>query len=1209
MKDPPPGACCASAVDGQPGGHPQQQQQPGALSGAPAGGFDDDYNEWELGIGDLIIDLDADIEKSNDHPMASSASAAASPPVEHQATVDKGLKMKIKRKNLAKHEIVKAQDSGASPPPLAPLPSTKHSSSSSVSSSSSSSSKSSGRSGSHKKKRIENGASPPRLQCSLGAPLPSLPAPPPLPPPPPSLSPPPPPVPLPQAPPAAMPPATEQAAANGVPSSPPEEGGMPASVAAAQAAMEEAAVPAAADTGKRAVKVECPGSPAKVVVASTSVERRDSGVLCTSVGTITEPDCLGPCEPGTSVTLEGIVWQETEGGVLVVNVTWRGKTYVGTLLDCTRHDWAPPRFCESPTSDLDAKGGLPKGGRPKRARGDAEASARAAPVQGKLRNGKGRRFAVPCSPAKNEGRRRNRPPELELSPPSDSKKRARARGTPEAPCSPALILCPEPNCGKKYKHINGLRYHQSHAHGCGDAKGAEEEVSDGGEEGGSRPPSPESAPMAEPEAAAIPAAMAADQPSPVAVTAPAAAATAVAAAVPAATAGPAVPAAAAVATATPTVAAVAAAAAPATTLAPATTTPSPAPPLPSSPPVSVTVSIPTSQVFSFVPASMPRASTPPRPSVVCGPAPPCSPESPLANVAPPSPAKTLSLIAETAPLHSDPNRPHKRLHKKSKSRKLEGSGGPVVLQDEAGPEGAPPSLTESGPPQEQAPPHLEESVQSPAYSDISDDAAPLLEAAKDKEPPRASSELYGVYPYFGQPPYLLPGVQAPEGKPVSIAGPGSSVEEDSKKEAGSRDKGAKDASRPQDAKKPEPDFPQFPPYSLCGASPFVQGAPGFPYDPYHVHLVEPPFKEDKGAPVSGKDSTADKAPPPEKACPPATRPPLNPRRATPEPPPALTKDQLECKEEAKPEPKFSPYDSLYERRFLYLSPEQAAPPPPAPTEMVPKEVVHPPKSVVHKSSSRAPKEPHKEKEPAGQKPTMETTGPPPPANYAYLHPGYLPSHFSPHMAFESVYRGLPPPYGASPYLRFHVPPPEVPPQAPGPPVAPPPPKALDLLHQVSQHYGNHKIHELQERAVPSPSPHVGGERPPKGGPPEKGPPVSRGGSEGGPPSAGPPPMMGMGGPDLAKGVLGGPPHGGQQGPPGLPPGVAPPPPGGIVGPPNAATDGSRSPPPQRHLHTHHHTHVGVGYPIYDPYGALIVSQQAAACAVAASSNLHPFVPK
>lgn len=28
----------------------------------------------------------------------------------------------------------------------------------------------------------------------------------------------------------------------------------------------------------------------------------------------TEPECLGPCEPGTSVNLEGIVWQETEDG-------------------------------------------------------------------------------------------------------------------------------------------------------------------------------------------------------------------------------------------------------------------------------------------------------------------------------------------------------------------------------------------------------------------------------------------------------------------------------------------------------------------------------------------------------------------------------------------------------------------------------------------------------------------------------------------------------------------------------------------------------------------------------------------------------------------------------------------------------------------------------------------------------------------------------
>lgn len=89
---------------------------------------------------------------------------------------------------------------------------------------------------------------------------------------------------------------------------------------------------------------ESKSPPAKRAKHSDS-SGKDMVDICigTSVGTITEPDCLGPCEPGTSVTLEGIVWHETEGGVLVVNVTWRGKTYVGTLLDCTRHDWAPPR--------------------------------------------------------------------------------------------------------------------------------------------------------------------------------------------------------------------------------------------------------------------------------------------------------------------------------------------------------------------------------------------------------------------------------------------------------------------------------------------------------------------------------------------------------------------------------------------------------------------------------------------------------------------------------------------------------------------------------------------------------------------------------------------------------------------------------------------------------------------------------------------------
>ena len=68
--------------------------------------------------------------------------------------------------------------------------------------------------------------------------------------------------------------------------------------------------------------------------------------VCTEMATMTEPDCMGPMDPGSSVSLEGIVWHETENGLLVINVTWRGKTYVGSLLDSTKHvnQWAPPRL-------------------------------------------------------------------------------------------------------------------------------------------------------------------------------------------------------------------------------------------------------------------------------------------------------------------------------------------------------------------------------------------------------------------------------------------------------------------------------------------------------------------------------------------------------------------------------------------------------------------------------------------------------------------------------------------------------------------------------------------------------------------------------------------------------------------------------------------------------------------------------------------------
>ncbi|KAK7933342.1 hypothetical protein WMY93_004238 [Mugilogobius chulae] len=225
-----------------------------------------------------------------------------------------------------------------------------------------------------------------------------------------------------------------------------------------------------------------------------------------------EPPHRGPCQPGTSVNLEGIVWHETQEGVLVVNVTWRKRTYVGTLLDCTKHDWAPPRFCESPCSDPELPGGRGRGKRLRLALGDRSCVDSSPAAKVRSRGGaagslhKGRRGSLNLINANGRssfftvndevkssnslsGKRKNKPPadlDLSLVRADDLKNangkriRAKSRSAPSTPQGkndpsfmdpgggggglPILIDCPHPNCTKRYKHINGLRYHQTHAH-------------------------------------------------------------------------------------------------------------------------------------------------------------------------------------------------------------------------------------------------------------------------------------------------------------------------------------------------------------------------------------------------------------------------------------------------------------------------------------------------------------------------------------------------------------------------------------------------------------------------------------------------------------------------------------------------------------------------------------------------------------------------
>ncbi|KAK2168205.1 hypothetical protein LSH36_19g02023 [Paralvinella palmiformis] len=219
---------------------------------------------------------------------------------------------------------------------------------------------------------------------------------------------------------------------------------------------------------------------------SEAPEQRDVGIETAHVGVITDPDCLGPCEPGTSVVLEGIVWNETENGLLVVNVTWRGKTYVGTLMDATKHDWAPPRLnCDSPTSDFDCRTPKGRGKRsrtgppPKPAENGSDRKLRSNRRTGGTNGSAAHVFAMPPSPSRCEslaGKRKARSePDPAMFEPPKSNKRSRIDvklPEPVVSASPtsgvadnnSLIECPEPNCSKKYRHINGLKYHQSHAH-------------------------------------------------------------------------------------------------------------------------------------------------------------------------------------------------------------------------------------------------------------------------------------------------------------------------------------------------------------------------------------------------------------------------------------------------------------------------------------------------------------------------------------------------------------------------------------------------------------------------------------------------------------------------------------------------------------------------------------------------------------------------
>ncbi|XP_049700997.1 zinc finger protein 608 isoform X2 [Helicoverpa armigera] len=1045
--------------------------------GAPAGGarpaphahpanFEYDDNEWDIGIGDLIIDLDADIEKTDE---AGGMAARAEPDAQRTA-----LKMKIKRtkpgtkSSEAKHEIVKSNEMNGEPKASVPAQAAPPAAAKRGS-------------GGHRRDKARDKHHHPHPPHDVNGvarvpPPPNAPGPP-APPPHPSA----PPAPAPHA--AHAPHAPHAAPAKPEPrpaTAPRLDNKPPAPAPPAPAAPAPAPPPAPAPVQHpphahhTSHATHAPSTPSKPEpddsrqenhssqppAKKQKTEPKETAEVCvgTSVGTITEPDCLGPCEPGTSVTLEGIVWHETEG-VLVVNVTWRGKTYVGTLLDCTRHDWAPPRFCDSPTEELDAR--TPKG-RAKRGRGAAPTdmtnfTETRSSVHSKLRNGgaKGRRALpspTPFTPPRPDSKRK-RTSEAEERPPTPKAKRPPP--TPSSPPpDPVLLECPEPNCSKKYKHANGLKYHRSHAHGSPD---------DDDKDGSS---SEQEEPAAEPASPARP---------------PSAPAT------------------------------------PATPVKSPTPAKSPEAKVDKSPEKSpekpeVDAESPQQPRFAeeFITASEPppvvdRPQTPPQP--------PATPPDALPTLQP-TQFKVKPRSALMAEERKSTESPAEESPGKKRARRSPTPG-----------------------------------VRSPAYSDISDDAAP-----PDAPPDDPAHRPFPVYhQFYGQPSYM------PPSHPPPVL-PQSS------------DKGKEDLSKGDpkgDLKDGKPDngpqkvLPQhFYPYNYV---------PNFPYN------VEPggpppgPPLEDKS-----KDSDRSKTTPSPLDKSKQQRPPdgkENPAR--PNDNHQILKESIEMKAQMGPYAfQRPPLGRDEELRRYYMNFDQrrkeggneSKPPgmaagasgPAGPGSRPPPQPAHkqPPKDKDDKPKEEVKTEPlppdqhyppygrdrYPKVKQEGQKPTTETQGPPPPPTSQYYLPPYMqPGHYGA-LPFDPMYRAPLSPMLVSGFgggwsvPRYHAP----------EDLSRPAGAKLDLMPGVAgpgaQHppnfaYGGapHKIHELQEHAK-SPQSKPRAEAPKEPAPPPRSP---------------------------------------------------------------------RSPPPQRHVHTHHHTHVGLGYPLYPPpypAAAVLASTQAVV-------NSFPTPPK
>jgi len=131
---------------------------------------------------------------------------------------------------------------------------------------------------------------------------------------------------------------------------------------------------------------------------------------------------------GTPVSLPATVWYEDKDGLLVVNVTWRGRTYVGTLMDSTKSEHIAEQ----------------SGGRTRQSQGKAKEDSKRVEEEEEEEE---------PLPEKSLRERKTNKPKVKVK---------REKSKEKEVMEKKMYRCEK--CDKEYKYPSGLSYHNKHTH-------------------------------------------------------------------------------------------------------------------------------------------------------------------------------------------------------------------------------------------------------------------------------------------------------------------------------------------------------------------------------------------------------------------------------------------------------------------------------------------------------------------------------------------------------------------------------------------------------------------------------------------------------------------------------------------------------------------------------------------------------------------------